>query len=251
VLLYNKKVGDMLKNKIIKYSLLIFFIGLIIIGIYNILQETNEYKEANDSYEELEKYIEEENRIDFPKIDFKSLKEINKDVIGWIYSDGMDINYPIVQGSDNDYYLKHLIDGTYNDSGSIFLDYRNKYNFNNKHTIIYGHNMLDGSMFTNLTRYKDQSFYDNNKTYLIMTPYENFVIEVFSGYVASVKEDAWELNFDSDEEFNNWIKTIKEKSIFESSLIPKIGDKLVTLSTCSYELDNARFVLHGILRKEV
>jgi len=176
-----------MQKKLIHYIIYFIFISITIFGSYNVYKILNEYKKSSNIYNKLNQFVEENQTISeeqiLPTVDFASLKNINNDVIGWIYIDNLNISYPILQGVDNDFYLKHMVDGSYNNAGSIYLDYRNNHDLSSKHNIIYGHNMLDGSMFTNLTRYKDQSFYDNNKTYLIMTPYENFVIEVFSGYV--------------------------------------------------------------------
>ena len=152
-----------------------------------------------------------------------------------------------MQGTDNSYYLKHLYTGEYNGAGSIFLDSRNSSDFSDRHIVVYGHHMQNGSMFSSLTGYKKQDYYEAHPILYLITPEKNYEIEVFAGYVASVKDDAWQITFDSEERFQAWIGRAIEKSTFSSAIMPAATDRIITLSTCSYEFDNARYVLLGIL----
>ena len=239
-----------MKNKILS----IIFLIIIIFTAYKIITTLNTYKVSKETYEKLNEYINTETSIlddtteviTTKEVDFTSLKKINQDIIAWIYIEGTNINYPIVQGKDNDYYLNHLITKKTNSSGSIFMDYRNENNFNNKHTIIYGHNMKNGTMFAELAKYKNQEQYNTTSSYKIITPEKSYKVDIISGYVASVKENSWQLEFENDQELNNWLKQTKEKSFFESNITPSLDDKIITLSTCSYEFNNAKFVLVGI-----
>lgn len=110
-----------------------------------------------------------------------------------------------MQGTDNSYYLKHLYTEEYNGAGSIFLDSRNSSDLSDRHTVIYGHHLKNGAMFSSLTGYKKQDYYEAHPTLYLMTPEKNYEIKVFAGYVASVKDDAWQLNFDCEESFQAWI----------------------------------------------
>lgn len=103
--------------------------------------------------------------------------------------------------------------------------------------------MKNGTMFSGLTEYKKQGFYEGHPTVLLMTPEQNIRVEIFAGYVASVQENAWEIALGSDVEFGEWLEEAKERSCFKSEITPAVTDRIVTLSTCSYEYDNARFVL--------
>ena len=105
-----------------------------------------------------------------PTVQFDELKQQNEDVIAWIYGANTHINYPVVQGSDNDYYLRHLLDGTWNDNGSIFMDCSNKADFSDQNSLIYGHNMTSGAMFSNLVKYKKQAYYDQHPYLYMLTP---------------------------------------------------------------------------------
>lgn len=181
-----------------------------------------------------------------PQVDFTALKAINPDIVGWILIDGTNINYPVVQGRDNQYYLRHLFTGEYNASGCIFLDSWNTPDFTDQHSILYGHHMDNGTMFNGLMDYKEQSFFDAHPNALLLTPTGSYRIDFFAGYVANVRADAWQVDFRLDG-FATWLREAKEKSLFTSEVEPTAMDKVLTLSICSYEFDNARFVLHGLL----
>lgn len=183
-----------------------------------------------------------------PQIDFDSLRAVNPEVVGWLTINGTNIDYPVAQHSDNDYYLHHLFTGEWNSSGCLFMDCHNQADFSGGgHTIIYGHHMDNGSMFQNLMGYKGQPFFDEHPTARLITPDRSYIVEFFAGYIADVNSDAWRLDFISDRDFADWLAAALERSLFESSVIPTATDNVVTLSTCSYEFYNARFVLHGRL----
>lgn len=184
----------------------------------------------------------------WPEADFSALQEINPEVAAWIYIEGTNINYPVFQGTDNRYYLKHLIDGTYHSAGSLFIDYRNAPDFSDRHTVIYGHNMRNGTtMFAQLMNYKDQAFYDEHPICLIVTPHGKFKIQFFAGYITDLNSQAWKLEFGSDEEYALWLEEAMEKSVFTGMAAPTAQDRIVTLSACTYEFTDARFVLLGVI----
>ena len=251
-----------MKKKIFITILTLTFAGILVFSGYQIYKIISEYESGERTYEDLEIYVstpsntstpqnssESEEKIENPRpeVDFDGLAAINSDIVGWIYSEGTPINYPVVQGTDNSYYLKHLYTEEYNGAGSIFLDSRNSSDLSDRHTVIYGHHLKNGAMFSSLTGYKKQDYYEAHPTLYLMTPEKNYEIKVFAGYVASVKDDAWQLNFDSEESFQAWIGRAIEKSTFSSNITPAGTDRIITLSTCSYEFDNARYVLVGIL----
>ena len=241
---------------------LIFAFALIFSG-YKLCREYSEQQESIDLYTDLEEFVsvpdEAPNTTNpsesgettpayvGPAIDFDELKKINDDCVAWIYIEDTDINYPIVQGSDNSYYLKHLIDGKWNSSGSIFMDSRVSADISDRHSIIYGHHMKNGTMFSRLTKYKEQEYFDAHPEGWLITPEDTYRIEFFAGYVANVKSVAWDLEFESDADFETWIKEAQKQSWFTSPFSPAVTDRILTLSTCSYEFDNARYVLHGIV----
>lgn len=254
------------KNVICAMLILIFTVG-VAVGAWQIYQQLHEYSKGADSYTDLEEYVklpevpeddseemlvpsesgETESTRWWPDVDFEALREINPDLVGWLYIEGTEINYPVVQGADNQYYLKHLFTGEWNSSGCIFLDARNSTDLLDRNSILYGHHMKDGSMFHGLMEYKSQEYYDEHPTVLFLTPDANYEVKIFAGYVASVDADAWTVGFSSDLEFKEWLRRARERSCFTSEITPAVTDRILTLSTCSYEFNNARFVLLGIL----
>ena len=232
--------------------------------VYSVVQVSNWWRRSAQSartYSELAALVplpdraesggteaEEASDIPWPQVDFEALSAANPDVVGWLYGEDTSIHYPVVQGTDNDYYLSHLFDGTANSSGCLFLDCRVAADFSAGNSIIYGHYLTDGTMFTSLSGYKKQDYYDAHPRLLLVTPEGRFVVELFSGYVASVTDEAWRTQFSTPEEWEAWLEEITERSGFDSEIRPGAQDKILTLSTCSYEFTNARFVVHGILR---
>lgn len=184
----------------------------------------------------------------WPEIDFEALAEVNPDIVGWLYCADTVIQYPVVQGEDNTYYLNHLFDGQVNASGCLFLDSRVRGDFTDPHSIIYGHHMKNGSMFSALDGYKEQAYYDTRPTFLLLTPEENYVVELFAGYIADAEEGAWSIEFADADDFAQWLEAAKDRSMFSSPVQPTFSDRILTLSTCSYEFPEARFVVLGILR---
>lgn len=245
----------------------IFFIslGLLMAGGVMLGQRMSEYAEGDEAYSELEEYVTlysqrpgeddtacqtdtDEDESDMLSVDFAALSQINPDIVGWLYCEGTAINYPVVQGCDNEYYLDHLFDGSENANGCLFLDSRVEPSFSSRHSIIYGHHMQSGAMFAALDGYKRQSFYDARPTMLLITPDATYEVQLFAAYVADPSEDAWEVSFANDEEVQAWIDAAIARSTFTSGVKPTPGDRLLTLSTCSYEFGDARFVIVGLMR---
>ncbi len=181
-------------------------------------------------------------------VDFQALQKINPDIIAWLSLPGTAISYPVIQGKDNEEYLRTLVTGEPNDAGSIFLESKNSRDFSDTHSIIYGHNMQDGSMFAGLLQYKQQQFYNSHPVALLLTPEKNYEIEIFAGRTAEVTEDAWKLDL-TEENFDEWLTNATVSSCFTGRSLPCADDRIVTLSTCSNAAGDARFVLHGILRE--
>lgn len=172
----------------------------------------------------------------------EQLKSINSDYKMWIQIENTNINYPVVQGSDNDYYLKHNFRKESNISGTVFVESANDID-NDKNIILYGHNMRNGTMFNNITNYKEESFFnEDNKINIIMnnTLYE---YEVFSVYVKNVSEVNLAIGFASEDEFINYAYNEAEESLYKKDVDFSAGDNLITLVTCSYEFTDARTIV--------
>lgn len=255
--------GKSKKQKLILRIIIGVSIAAMVGALVMIFRSLSEYKIGSDSYRELERFVtppqtdstsfgQDEKASRWPVVDFESLWEINPDVVAWLYCEDTAINYPIVQGSDNEYYLRRLLDGTWNIAGSLFMDSNNQPGFIDHNTIVYGHNLKDKSMFWAVAEYKKQDFYEAHPVMLLVTPEQNFEIQLFSGYVADPQkaEETWSTWFSSRGEFQGWIDATRERSTFECAVDPTTADHFITLSTCSYEWDDARYVAVGILVSE-
>lgn len=176
---------------------------------------------------------------------FLPLLELNKEVIGWITINDTPINYPLVQHSDNQYYLTH--DSTNADSiyGSIYIDHRNQSDLNNQNTLIYGHNMNNGSMFHALVNYKEQDFFNTHPYIFVSNLYETFTYEVFSVYVVDADTETIGVNYKTNADFLDYISNCKSRSLFKKNITFNEGDQIITLVTCSYELNNARTIVQA------
>ncbi len=175
-------------------------------------------------------------------VDFATLQADNSDVVGWIYSPDTPMNYPVVQAKDNKTYLRRDFYGDYLYSGSIFVDSRNRPITEELNFLIYGHNMKDQSMFGSLPNYQRQAYYEAHSELFYLTPQRNYRLEPLAGLVVDTKDMIFQTTPD-EEEFAQHIEACIAKSSFQSNAIFEKGDQIVTLSTCSYEFKNARYVL--------
>ncbi|BBH24940.1 SrtB family sortase [Paenibacillus baekrokdamisoli] len=178
---------------------------------------------------------------------FAQLKEINEDIVGWIQIPDTEIDYPIVQGEDNEYYLKHTFEKIKNVSGAIFMDYRNDPELQDANTIVYGHHMKNGTMFKALQNYKDLDFFNKHRIIMYDTPTGHYEWEVFSVYVTSTEFYYIQPTFKTNEQYATFLNKIHSKSMHPSEITLVDQDRILTLSTCSYEFDNARLVIHARL----
>lgn len=242
--------------RIILLIILICFMCYFSYNIYNYLSEEKANEKLNEDLidiaittTEIEIGEDNDNINEMPiEVNFEVLKQKNSDIVGWIYLENSPINFPVVQGKDNDYYLRRLIDGTYNIAGTIFMDYRNDKNMNDWNTIIYGHNMKNSTMFGTLLNYKEQSYYDEHKIMYYITENKKYEVELIAGYTES--SDNIIYNISNNEYMKDKIlEFAKNKSTFKSNVEINAEDKILTLSTCSYDFDEARYILMGILNE--
>ena len=181
-------------------------------------------------------------------VDFKSLLKKNKDIIAWIYCKNTQINYPIVQSEDNQYYLRRLLNGTWAIAGTLFVDYRNSKDFSDPYTVIYGHNMRDDTIFGSLHKYSDPDYWNEHSEMYIFTPEINYRLDLVSGFVTTADSDFYKIYKDNDIRDNLFREAVSNSLFLEDSMLNK-NDRLVVLSTCSHEYNNARYVLIGILNE--
>lgn len=181
-------------------------------------------------------------------IDFEALLARNEDVVGWIYCPDTVLNYPVAKGADNNEYLHANLDGEYLKSGTLFVDYRNGALGEDANYVIYGHSMKNGTMFRMLMKYKEQAYYDAHPVLYYLTPEANYELELFAG--RTVLSDDRIYSFDlTKEEGIALAKEYQNRSHFKNDVVISEDDVIVTLSTCSYENDDARYIVLGRLKE--
>ena len=228
---------------------------------YNLFHIYTEYKKGTDEYNHIAQMAVTERDPDQKEaagpeagtlkapmdIDFKALKSVNEDVVGWIYVEAVpSISYPIVHGTDNETYLHRTYEKNYNFAGTIFVDYENKGDFCDCNTLVYGHNMKNGSMFAQLKKFSQNSdIYNQSKYFWIFTPEKNYRYEIISAYTTGVNSDTYTLFKGPGEEFEKYLQKIQGYSDIKTDVGElTIKDKIVTLSTCTGN-EATRYVVQG------
>jgi len=177
---------------------------------------------------------EEMTQIATPHIDFDTMRQDFPNIIGWIQSAGTNINYPLMQGTDNDFYLHHLPNGTRNRMGSIFLDYRHSADFSSGNFLIYGHNMASGDKFSSLRNYASQAFFNDHSSMFLVTPEQNFLLGVVATYTIDSTQEHPPSYFIDEAHFDSFMADIRRRSPLRSDVAVNYGDQLVFLVTCIY-----------------
>lgn len=185
------------------------------------------------------------------RVDFEALKAINPDIFGWILIEGTPIDYPLLQGEDNSYYLTHTYDRKEARCGSIFLECTNTEGMTDQHNILYGHNMRDDSMFGSLSEYNDQEYAEQHKEIKIYLEDRVQTYQIFSVYRAETSGKVYTVQFGGKEGFQKMLDEMTESSVVELLPNPGAEDRILTLSTCTgsgnYE---RRLVINAVLVKE-
>jgi len=181
-------------------------------------------------------------------IDFNALKEQNSDTIAYIKVNNTNIDYIVVKGKDNDYYLKHNFEKKWNTAGWIFADYHNKFDDSDKNIVIYGHSMKNGSMFGTLKKVLNKDWYENesNHEVILVTEKETYYYEVFSTYTIEPEDYYINTSFKNNDEFDNFVRKLKSRSIYDYGVKVTGEDKIITLSSCISD-GKKRVVLHAKL----
>lgn len=234
----------MKKKTIIK---IIMFICLIVLiySIYNIIDWHLANNKTEIIQEEINEIIDETSK-DKNDIDFVSLKKKNKEIVAYLKVPGTKIDYVVVKGKDNSYYLKHNLYKQSSVAGWIFMDYHNKLDGNDKNIVIYGHNTYNGTMFGTLKNVVKKDWYENmdNHTFNLVLEDEVLTYQVFSTY--SIKVEDYYINtiFKNNNEFDEFVKTLKKRSVYNYDVEVSGEDSILTLSTCTGG-GKSRMVLHA------
>ena len=274
--LYKRHKKRRIKWKnVILFTLFIIFLTIFIISLIHIikwkLDSNKSEKEITNAQENVtitEKQDTEDTEVitqneEIPKsnpywdyikmnlidVDFTDIKKINDETVGWIQVNGTNINYPIVKHSDNEFYLNHSFNKSYNGAGWVFMDYRNNIDEFDKNTIIYAHGMINNIMFGTLRKILTNGWLDNKNNYVIKlsTEYENTLWQVFSVYKIPTTNDYLKINFVYEDNFIEFANTLIDRSQHNFDTGVNKDDKILTLSTC-YD-DKEKVVLHAKLIK--
>lgn len=227
------------KIKIIEILLVaVFIVSLILIcpdllGRVQAIAQNNEIQQSSPATAP--------DKTDTTQTMISELNKINSDIIGWIYIDGTNIDYPILQGSNNDYYLNHLYDNTSNSAGSIFLDYSNNSMFDDQNSVIYGHSRYDGTMFSELRKLKVQSFVNEHPYITIYTKENTLQYKIIS---VNVVPDTFDFcQKDIGNKLETYIESMKQSSYIRNDETVSDQDRIITLSTCTDVIENGRLII--------
>lgn len=242
------------KNMILN-AILVAAIVVFCVSAFKLLQIGKGYKDGQSEYEKV-RDVAIKNADDKEKfrVDFDELMKINDDTVGWIrfYKEPSQINYPVVQGEDNDLYLHKTFSANENTLGAIFVDAAASSDFTDKNTIIYGHRMKDGSMFRKLEEYKDKDFWKENPYFYIYTPDgKEITYKIYSVGQVLDTSDTYLTSFASDEEYQTFLDMTMKEADYDTGVKVTTDDTVVTLSTCTAASDEHRFVVRGVKEKEV
>lgn len=249
-----KKKGG---SNIVSNIILVIAIVVFAVSAYKLYGIFSEYNKGDKEYQKIQDLVINTEKKDDTKeetfsVDFEKLLEMNSDVVGWIrFDEPSEINYPVVQGRDNEEYLKRTFEANTNKLGTLFVDVNNPGDFSGRNTFIYGHNMKNGSMFAQLLKYKDDSFYKEHPYFYIYTPDGKVrTYEIFSAGVVKDTSDSYIMEYADDAAFQTYIDYIKQQSAYPTSAEVTTASKIVSLSTCTNVRDDERFLVHGVMIKE-
>ena len=249
-----KKKGG---SNIVSNIILVIAIVVFAVSAYKLYGIFSEYNKGDKEYQKIQDLVINTGKKDDTKeetfsVDFEKLLEMNSDVVGWIrFDEPSEINYPVVQGRDNEEYLKRTFEANTNKLGTLFVDVNNPGDFSGRNTFIYGHNMKNGSMFAQLLKYKDDSFYKEHPYFYIYTPDGKVrTYEIFSAGVVKDTSDSYIMDYADDAAFQTYIDYIKQQSAYPTSAEVTTASKIVSLSTCTNVRDDERFLVHGVMIKE-
>lgn len=242
--------------------LLVVVIGLIGSILYRYYNEGDTYEEARAAYVEViteaapaaEAESEdssspaEEDSICPIQVDFEELQAVNEDIVAWIYCEDTVINYPVCKCEDDEFYLEHAYDKSPSHSGTIFIEAENAPDFSDANYILYGHHMKNKTMFATLSYWAEQEYFEQHPCMWLLTPSQNYRIDLFAGYLTDALSDVYTVYKGYGALLEEYLEMAADSSDFTSDVvIPEEGFSYIVLSTCEYQFENARYVLHGKL----
>lgn len=259
---FNEQEKDRSKSNLVRRVILVIAGLVFIYAAYNLVNIFLEYKKGDDIYNAIEDDVLQdgiqksvitdadgnEQVVEAPFVyNHESLLSINSEGIGYLYMPSLSVRLPMVQGTDNDFYLTRTFDKSYNGNGCLFEDYRINGGLSSSHVIIYGHNMNNGAMFGNLAMYKDYSFWEsgNNEYFYIYTENKIMEYKIFSVYTSEAISDTYTFNFGSLNSMRDYANRMKAKSDYDTGVSVDNASQVITLSTCTSNGEK-RFIVHGV-----
>lgn len=241
--------------------LLTICIGVFCFSAWKLFGIWQEYHTGDEIYDSIQKEVSirkdesissepssHENPENDFLVDLSSLKEINPDTIGWIRIPGTSIDYPILQTGSNEDYLRTTITGETNKAGCIFADYRSEQPFYCANTIVYGHNLLNGKMFSDLMNYEDSSWYQDHPQVFIQTSDRVQIYEIYSCYRTAADSRTYTFGLKtSTEAYADYLENTIKQALYSTGIKPADTEQILTLSTCTNESETERFVVHARL----
>lgn len=248
----NKKQIPKKTRKYVQTICIIIFIISVAVIIYSVItlnDEKQEYTEILDNVKIHKSQITEEKTERMLQVE--KLQNENNEIIGWIEIEGTNISYPVLQGTDNEYYINHTYKKEESKNGSIFLDKDYDWNLPSSNLLIYGHNNRNGTMFEELVNYKDENFYKEHPVIRFTTTREDCEYEIIAAFLSRVyyKDEKnvfryyYFINAESEQEYNEYIQNCKKASLYDTGKMAEYGEQLITLSTCEYSQADGRFAI--------
>ena len=244
----------------IRKVLMVLFAVVFCVSAFHFGKAFLEYRKGDQIYESAKEFVVETDKpieIDkenktlkrtYAEIDFAGMRAVNEDVIGWIQILDSPVDYPVLDADDNKYYLNHTYDRQWSSYGSIFIEPRNNPDLSERHLVIYGHNMVNESMFGSLLEYKNQTYADSHPEVIICMPDRDLTYRVFSAYTAHVDSAAYRMTFSDDASFMDMVEQMKANSVIETDETVTAEDQVLTLSTCTPEgAKKYRFIINAVL----
>lgn len=257
------------KQRMDTLSLVLFLVATVVFcfSAFSLIRIGLNYKKGTDTYQELEATVmtevapdgtgEQPDNADTravaytpPYVNFDGLLQINPETEAWILLPDTKINYPIVKHKDNAYYLNHMIDGTANSAGTLFIDTNNSSNFADQNTIIYGHNMKNGSMFGQLKKYGKADFYKEHPCFYLYTQDAVWQYDIFSVRVVDELSDSYTMTFASTDAYRSYLDQAVRKSMYDTAATADVTDSIITLSTCTSK-DTDRLIVQAVRGEKI
>lgn len=234
---------------------LIAAVCVFVFSLYQLVMTLVPYYTGGQEYDQIRDLaITAEDNGEGFSVDFDALLEQNADTVAWIrFDEPSQINYPVVKSADNTDYLTKTFVANDNKLGAIFMDYRNNSDFSDRNTFIYGHHLnVGGEMFSELLQYEDESFCKEHPNFYIYTPDGKVrMYTIFSAGVVKDTADNYNITYESDEAFTEYLNICKESSNYQVDVELNAQSKIVSLSTCTNVRDDERFLVQGVLTEEL